>query len=56
MQRHTDSTYKKTCDAGHAYSSADVAARWKTRKGNPRYWCPTCLQENKRPPKDWKKA
>lgn len=54
--KHAEQTYERRCEKGHKFSSGDPAARWTTRKGNARYWCPTCLQKGKQPPKDWKKV
>lgn len=54
--QHAKKIYDRRCLAGHQFSTGDAAARWTTRKGNARYWCPTCLQQGKHPPKDWKKV
>ena len=54
--QHAKKIYDRHCLAGHQFSTGDAAARWTTRKGNARYWCPTCLQQGKHPPKDWKKV
>lgn len=55
-QQHTNETYQRRCYVGHTYSSADQAARFTTRKGTPRYFCPQCLAGGKQLPKGWKRV
>lgn len=53
---HTSKTYDRRCERGHTFNTGDKAARYTTRKGNARYWCPACLAQGRVPPKDWRKA
>lgn len=55
-QPHATKPYERRCPKGHAYRSDDPAARYKTRAGQARYFCPACARQGALPPKGWSRA
>jgi len=56
---HAKKGYERICymtREHHTYHTDDPAARWVSRGGQARYFCPICFAAGERPPKTWRRA
>jgi hypothetical protein len=43
----------RKCEHGHVYHTDQIEARWRTKGGQARYWCPRCRALGTMPPRSW---